>query len=574
MVTPTEEDSINQFKGVRQAHNEEDGNQCVHIIQSFSPSDSKKLTPREVNEMGMQLASEYWKDHQILVVTHTDTGKFHNHIVVNTIAMESGDRIQYKAAHWHALADRSDALCLAKGLSVLPRDEKTRRYKFPEKALRMMEARGAHSWVNDVMQKANVAREWATSYDEYRGYLALLGVGVQIEDKNITYFYPGRKKGKRGDKLGENFHKEKLEEKFKANDLKFAKNPELRAQISGALEAGKAYQPYQAPKANKDYSAYTKTARGQHSFEEIPELKHLKTFLPLEELRKARSGNILEYCKKHDIELIDAGNGWHKLAKREHVEINENWCKNTKNNHYGNIIDFVAAHRQSTYLQAVAHLNNNPNLLLLEQKYGEQKHYALPFYFPKKDRLAAVKAIGKISDILSKNGSNPKTARNLLRNEYAYATKEGAVHFLGKNEKNGVMEFLPDDQGGFTARKRGEITKPFFASRGSGSKAVLFSDHFTFLRKMGPKATDTQHRRDGILVLLEPSEKIVDSFLSANKHVKELHFVSPAHRSLTSAELDFFNVLKAKCAPFGISVHQVPVEKTLTREGPNLGLGI
>ena len=35
--------------------------------------------------MGAELAKRYFPDHEFMVVTHTDTNKIHNHILVNPV---------------------------------------------------------------------------------------------------------------------------------------------------------------------------------------------------------------------------------------------------------------------------------------------------------------------------------------------------------------------------------------------------------------------------------------------------------------------------------------------------------
>ncbi len=197
-----------------------------------------------------------------------------------------------------------------------------------------------------------------------------------------------------------------------------------------------------------------------------------------------------------------------------------------------------------------------------------------PFTVPNTHRMEGRGALAKLSEVLKSNGADQKGAKSLLRNNRAYVSKEGAVHFLGKEEKDGVLEFTQEADGKFAKRKRGEFTKPFFSSRGSGSRAVLFLDPFSFLRKQGEHALQPRRGREGILALMEPNHKVVDSFLKENSHVKELQIATPAHRSLTQGELDFFNVLKAKFAPFGISVKAVPIEHTLAKEGRDHGIGL
>ncbi len=54
-----------------------------HLIQNFNPKD--KITPELAHEIGKKLAEEFTKgEFQFVVATHIDTGKIHNHIIINS----------------------------------------------------------------------------------------------------------------------------------------------------------------------------------------------------------------------------------------------------------------------------------------------------------------------------------------------------------------------------------------------------------------------------------------------------------------------------------------------------------
>jgi Relaxase/Mobilisation nuclease domain len=131
-----------------------------------------------------------YKGHEAIIKTHTDTGKIHNHIVVNMVNHETGKMLENKKYHLHKLRDLNDKICLANGLSVINREAKERRARLPDKVLRM-ERFNRFSYIFDTKQKADFARKYATGYDEYVAILGQLGVAARVENKNITYYYPG-----------------------------------------------------------------------------------------------------------------------------------------------------------------------------------------------------------------------------------------------------------------------------------------------------------------------------------------------------------------------------------------------
>ena len=67
-------------------------NVAFEVIHSFSPEESKNLSAEKVNFMGVELAKRYFPNHEFVVVTHTDTSKTHNHILVNPVNEKTGQR--------------------------------------------------------------------------------------------------------------------------------------------------------------------------------------------------------------------------------------------------------------------------------------------------------------------------------------------------------------------------------------------------------------------------------------------------------------------------------------------------
>lgn len=55
----------------------------IHIVQSWNEEESKKIFPSEANELGRMLVERKFPGHAFAVVTHTETGKTHNHIIVS-----------------------------------------------------------------------------------------------------------------------------------------------------------------------------------------------------------------------------------------------------------------------------------------------------------------------------------------------------------------------------------------------------------------------------------------------------------------------------------------------------------
>ena len=212
---------------------------AIHIVQSWNEGESKLLSANQFNAIGQELVVQQFPGHAFAVVTHTDTGKVHNHIVVCPWHSESGKKIENKKRHLYELRSISDSLCKDRGLSIIDGVAKGRQAKLPDKVQKIAQFRGG-SWLLDLCQKADFARAYATNFDQYVGILSEFGVNARVEEKNITYFYSDKTRGKRGSKIGTLYDKGGLERAFRDNDAKFSRIPGLMDQVRGIVGAAAA----------------------------------------------------------------------------------------------------------------------------------------------------------------------------------------------------------------------------------------------------------------------------------------------------------------------------------------------
>jgi len=560
---------VKDFEATIKNWNPNGKNKAVHIIQSWDEKESKQLPAEKFKEMGMELVRRYFPDHEFLINTHTETGKTHNHILVNIVNPVTGKKIENKKHHLYRLRDLSDKICLENGLSIINQKGKEREARLPDVAKRIQRFHGK-SYLWDLMQKADFAKTYSTGYDEYVSILSELGIKARVEDKNITYFYPGVEKGKRGSKLGRKYDKKGLEEGFRKNDEIFLAKPELKQELRSQLRslmAGEA-PAAKGPTGNKNYGDFTKQNRRGYT----PDIDLSQSHIPIEEIRKARNTSILDYCKRNRILLDTNEKGDTVLKGREFVKIiDEYHWQNTKNKTVGSLIEFVANHNRVSYFEAIAHINNNPRLRLLEQHFGKEKQIYSSFYVPKAQSAGLPEALSKLGKLLKAMGSNPSTAQTLLRHDQAQVLKSGTIRLFPQEERTGALEFTEQKDGSWARKRQGNIEKPFVVARGNGPRAVVFTDPLTLMAKQGHETFAARNRQDGILGLMEPNHQVVDRFIAQNPHVKELQIV-PAGKKLSKVELDFFENLKSRYRGFGVEVEEVSFTKALTREGPELSL--
>ena len=580
-----EEGAKKAFQATREGSKTKGELQAIHVIQSWSPEESQKLTREHVNTMGQALAAKYFEGHQYLVFTHSHDAHLHNHIVVNPINLDTGKRMRDQFVHISNLRGINDQICRENGLSVINRDANDRRERMPD-LVQKIERFNGNSYIYAMKDKADFARKYATSFDEYAGYLRGMGVTLRIKDKSITYFYEDKQKGKRGDKFGRDYTKDGLEQGFKRNHQMFAAHPELRARIRGEFErVARGHDPivggsgdvfsnekYDSIGQGKDFKTYTASKRAYGDRSSPSDDKLRNSVIPIAAIRHARNANLLEYCEHHKIALGIDEHGKKVLKGREHIVIEDRQWFNTKNKTQGSALEFAAVHGNLTYLQAIARVNKTPGLLELEQVFGPQARKFTSFYIPRPRQADYPKAIERMGRFLTSFGSRHEMADVILHSGQGEVQKSGIVSLFPKGDVKNSLDFTENAQGGWSNKRRGKFTTPFFSGSGTGKNAVIFTDPRQYIEKRGPDLFSDRHRKDGILALMEPNAGLVENYLKTNPHVKELELVSKSPSKPLEGELDFFNNLKTRMSGIGVTVRLTEFEKALTRKGPELGL--
>ncbi len=579
------ESAVDNFKAVKTLHNKEGHNQTLNLVQSWHPKEANMKTPEQFNELGRELVSRLFPGHQYVIRTHTDKGHIHNHISINTIHQETGARIQNEKKLKNGkgflawMRSENDKIALENGLSVLHKDAHAREAKIPF-SVQKMERNKKDSIYIAMAQGGDFARELATSYDEYTDILSAFGITARVEKKNITYFYQGYKKGIRGKPHRALWDKKRLEEAFKANDEKFKNHPDLRAQLRGQIEELKNSptlvwrdgngKPRQPGITGKDYSKFTPQARkGKKQWHESDKELH-ESIVPISEIKKARTASIFDYCKKEKIPLIKNANGESVLKGREYIMVGEFGWKNTRNKAQGSLIEFMRDHKGITTLQAISRINNNPNLLLLEKHFGEQRTKFKLLYIPKSEEQGLETSLKRLGYFLQTQGVNPRAAQSLLSRKNAQVTSKGAIRLYPADKHTGAFEFEEHESGKFQKKKLGKVQSPFYSEKGTGSKAIVFTDPLSFMAARGSDPFRASSGGKSVLALFDSGADVVDQFVAGNPHVKTLQFVSPHGRSFSKGELDLFENLKSRYHAYGIQIETKGLDQALKREGPDL----
>ena len=200
------------FKQTRALYGKENGVQAHTIIQSFKPGE---VTPGQCNQLGLELAEKIAPNHQVAIYTHTDKEHVHNHIVINSIDLETGRKYQSNKEQRDFVKQANDDICREHGLSVPERDTAKLRYTQAEKSLI---EKDQYSWKDDLREKIENAKDHTSDFKSFSEHLEKSGIEFKVRGKNVSYKPENVNKWVRGKTLGEDYDKGALEYEFERRE--------------------------------------------------------------------------------------------------------------------------------------------------------------------------------------------------------------------------------------------------------------------------------------------------------------------------------------------------------------------
>ena len=212
------------------------GRQYKHIVWSLSPDEV--ISPEEAHAVSLEIVekSELFKGFEVLVATHVDREHIHSHIIVNSVSLADGHKYRHSKKQLNELKKLSDDICLEHGLKVITtkeREEETALDKptsYDQYTYAILsEAGKGHidSWVFYIANNIQMAKENASSFDEFEEILHQEGIKVECRDKrkNIVFYIEdedGDRRKIRGKTLSkyfdEDFSKETLYGHFETKE--------------------------------------------------------------------------------------------------------------------------------------------------------------------------------------------------------------------------------------------------------------------------------------------------------------------------------------------------------------------
>ena len=206
-----------QMIDTKEIYGKTDGVVAYHAYISFKPGE---VSPEEAQQVAMEVANKMWgKDYEVIVATHLNANCVHCHIVINSVSMTDGRKMNENEAMYWQFRKTSDAVCLEHGLSVI-KNPKGRRipyniYKAMQKGIKTK-----YDYMRDDIDYAVVR-----SANEKQFFRIMTQKGYWFDNGKIAY---------RNDEhavnlttLGDDYTYEKIRERIYSQD-KFTANNNYR----------------------------------------------------------------------------------------------------------------------------------------------------------------------------------------------------------------------------------------------------------------------------------------------------------------------------------------------------------
>lgn len=210
------ENAYKQMMMIKRNYHKEGGILAYHYIQSFNGN--REVTPDKANDIGLELANELFGDkYQVLVCTHVNKENTHNHILINSVAIDDGKKYHNGNFEIALFRQVSDELCRKYGLSIVETERS-------EKAMGISKSRINHYVRNNekmqlVKKDIDNAIQKANSYRHFKEQLYEKNYDIKDNGKCLTLTTPYFKRNVRIERyFGDDYSREnitlKISQKF------------------------------------------------------------------------------------------------------------------------------------------------------------------------------------------------------------------------------------------------------------------------------------------------------------------------------------------------------------------------
>jgi hypothetical protein len=178
------ETAMQEFKATKKLFGKENGVQYYYAIQSFE--DDSPVTPELAHQIAREWVERCYPNHEAFIATHIDTDNIHSHIVINSVRMTDGKKINQHTKELNEIRKINDEICIKYNLPICkPKKKQVKTMKPKEYYV----ARSGKSWKFQMINIIEFAMKQSGSKEEF--IQAMNGLGYSVKwtptRKNITY---------------------------------------------------------------------------------------------------------------------------------------------------------------------------------------------------------------------------------------------------------------------------------------------------------------------------------------------------------------------------------------------------
>ena len=206
--------ALKEMQKIKEKYNKvTGGNTAYHAYQSFKTGE---VSGEEAHKIGLELAQKMWAEYQVVVATHLNTGTYHNHFVINSVNMFTGEKFNCNKGAYYRFRGISDELCKKHNLVVIknPKGRTPRDIYFAEK-------RGEPTKYNLMRKAIDEALSISTTMAQFKAVMYKMGYEIEGERylKYPTIRSINSKKATRLNRLGEKYTIENINKTLLSNPL-------------------------------------------------------------------------------------------------------------------------------------------------------------------------------------------------------------------------------------------------------------------------------------------------------------------------------------------------------------------
>ncbi len=192
---------------------------AIHYIMSFAKSEN--VTPEIAHKIGKAFVRKMFGDDvQAVIATHTNTKCVHNHIIINTYALD-GHKFNANKASLHDARVNTNGVCLAFGVTpALNFEGKGRSMKYNE----WEHKQNGTSWKQQIRDEIDKLISTVITLDELLQALEERGYEVK-RGKYISIRAPEQERFVRTKTLGEEYSEDSLNIRIRYKDIGTGETP-------------------------------------------------------------------------------------------------------------------------------------------------------------------------------------------------------------------------------------------------------------------------------------------------------------------------------------------------------------